>query len=96
MTDKLDPLYKGCETNRQKWEELAAQRDKGAGQSDTGAPPPSTQATAAPPPPEPPVDEVFTEVSLDVHFASSPFGHPTSFCSFSSVKGLAGCPLEQS
>ena len=70
MTDKLDPLYKGCETNRQKWQELADQRDHDSSQ-DTGAPPPpSSQATAAPPPPDPPVDEVFNTVSLALHSAS--------------------------
>ncbi|XP_070212338.1 cGMP-specific 3',5'-cyclic phosphodiesterase-like isoform X3 [Littorina saxatilis] len=28
MTDKLDPLYKGCETNREKWQQMSAQKDK--------------------------------------------------------------------
>ncbi|KAK7496272.1 hypothetical protein BaRGS_00012437, partial [Batillaria attramentaria] len=56
MTDKLEPMYAGCENNRQKWQEMAKQREAAEQQSasvtETGAAavPSNTEAPSSPEP----------------------------------------------
>jgi hypothetical protein len=39
INDKLDPLYEGCESNRHKWEEMAAKREEETSKEEEKTPP---------------------------------------------------------